>query len=320
VAAATLTDSEGAWQVEVIPVGTYRIAYSRRPGYEDATGEVTIVRDTRVTADAVELAEIPGLIEGRVLLEGFDASADLSGTEVSIDGGPAHSTDAEGRFSIETRSGAHAVSFRRSGFRSGQRQLVISPGEVRPLDDVTLVRSRGKVYGTLLVEGRPNDASGVLVTLSSATDGIFTALTDRLGGFRFNEVPVGQWALDASLASYLSIPTAQVSVVADADIEAPAATAPVESRTLTLRRDASLGGRVALELSLSPTTARVALVGLDINGADGCARRARRAYRLAAFASGDRLRQRRGHGHRGQGRGYWNAGPLARRRSARPGS
>ncbi len=265
VAAAAITDSAGTWRLEGLPVGNYDLLYKKRPGYQDKTGTATVVRDAVVSAGAVVLAEIPGEIRGRVLLEGFAAGADLSGTSVRLDGHPAVTTDAQGNYSVTGSGGAHLLHVTRTGYTEAKVQVAIAAGDILTLDDVTLAKARGSVFGILAVEER-SDASGVLVTLSSATEPSFTALTDSRGAFRFSGVPVGTWQLDASLPNYLGIPTATATVAANLDTEAPSATAPAASRTLSLRRDAAILGTVHYSAGSDQSGVNADLSGADVNG------------------------------------------------------
>jgi hypothetical protein len=255
--AAAVTDASGLWHVDSVPVGPYAVSFMKQPGYAARSAQVTVVSHAVVTMDPVALAATPGIVQGKVLLEGRAAGA-LDGTTVRIEGTTlATATLADGRYVIDgAGAGAAVVLFERAGFETQRAQIVVAPGETLALFDVTLSISRGAVSGRFTLQGAASSA-GIVVSTSGAT-----SVTDADGAFTLTGLPVGTYALSAR-----KDPDWQPQTVSGVVVAAGASTAlPGSPVALQPEASATLSGTALLEGAPDASGTTVTLSGADFRG------------------------------------------------------
>lgn len=262
-AAAAVTGSGGDWRVDGLPVGDYDVAYSKEPGYLAVTGTVTVVSHALVLAASVELADIPGLVQGRVLLEGKAPGA-LDGTSVHEQSGPPVLTAADGTYSLGVTSGARTIVFDRAGYDTQRVQVAVSPGVTLSLADVTLAISRGGLQGAFRLAGPAGYSSAGVVVTASLSGGTFSTstVTDGAGAFQLAGLPVGTYTVTGR-----KDPDWQPQAVAGVVVNPGAVTSlPGSPVTLSPVASASLAGTVLQAGAATHSGTTVTLTGTDFRG------------------------------------------------------
>ncbi|MFT3913012.1 MAG: carboxypeptidase regulatory-like domain-containing protein [Anaeromyxobacteraceae bacterium] len=282
VAGAAITDGAGVWAVNALPVGLYDVAY-QKTGYLKQAATVLVLSNRSVAVAAASLPVIPGVLRGRVLLEGVAAGA-WQGTTVSIVGatGLSTTTGTDGKWVLSgVGSGALQVAIDHPGFDAQTIQVVTSPGGDLTLLDVSLAVSRGGLAGTVTLQGAASSA-GVVVT--AAGPARQSTVTDATGAFSLAGLPVGTYAVSARLdPDYAPLTVAGQVVAAGATT-----TLSGSPRTLSLLTTGSIGGTAAVERGSAAGIA-VALSGVDRNGAlvtQGVQTAAGGAYALPSLPNG----------------------------------
>jgi hypothetical protein len=259
-AGAAVTDASGNWRVDGLAVGHYAILYRKTPGWADATGSITVVRQSVVSAADVQLAIVPARVTGRVLLEGQSAPG-LGGTQVSVEGtGPSVVTAGDGSYDLTgVPSGSRAVLFQRSGFDAQRAVVAVSPGATLVLYDVTLQVSRGALTGQFTLPLLPSSAGIVVTATGPATA---TVLTDASGGFTLDRLPVGTYSVVARRD-----PDWQPSAAVAAEVTAGGSTA-IAAGAIPLApwASASVAGSTAAEGLTDQGGTGVTLAGTDFRG------------------------------------------------------
>jgi Carboxypeptidase regulatory-like domain len=262
VVAAAITDSAGSWRADGVAVGTYTLAFRKQPGYLDQAGTVLVVSHQVVGALPATLPAVPGVVKGRVLLEGAGAAGN-AGVTVRLEGTTVQTvTLADGSFLLDgVGAGAQMVVMERTGFDSQRIQAVVGPGETITLFDVTLAASRGSAGGSVTASGDASQA-GTVVTVSGGPDSAST-ITNAAGSWRIDGLRVGSsYTAAFSRTAYASQTSAAFTV-------ASAATTTVPSATLALDITGRISGVARYERPTAGPHAgiTVSLNGLNVNGA-----------------------------------------------------
>ncbi|TMA31632.1 MAG: hypothetical protein E6J88_03705, partial [Deltaproteobacteria bacterium] len=255
--ASVQTAPGGNWRADSVPVGAYAVAYER-PGYQSASGAVTIVAQDVAQVVPVVLSPLPATVTGKALLEA--GGSDLSGTLVAIEGTSLSTqTLADGSWSLSGAIlGTRTVAFQRSGYEAQRAQIAIGPGETLPLLPVTLALSRGAIAGAFQLAGAASSA-GVVVSLQTTS---FSTVTDAAGAFGFSGVPVGTYTVAASKpAEWQGTTVSGVLVVRNGTTALPGT--PV---TLQPVATANISGAALLELEPDASGTTVTLTGQDFRG------------------------------------------------------
>lgn len=183
--------------------------------------------DNPYDPEAPPSRQAPAHIEGRIVVE---AEAALTDVRILAEGtGELGSADATGRFSIELAPGRHVLSIvapKHETYDLGSVDLAI--GERRGLGVVELVALRGRIAGSIALEGETN-LTGTMISVSKIDR---SALTNAQGAFAIESVPIGEYDLvllhqgfaTASLPSIIveegetaTVSTSLVQLLADAD-------------------------------------------------------------------------------------------------------
>jgi hypothetical protein len=256
---AVLTGADGSFLLSGVPVGSYVLRASK-VGFLDGTiGSVSVTPSGVTRLDQLLLYIDPGGFSGSVLVQGAASSGNVtvraSGT--TLNGSPWESTTvnrADGTFLLSgIPGGTYNVSFERTGYATFSTAAAVAPGVVTALPPVTLAADTGAVSGLATLQGA-SDSGGSLVELrvDAAAAPVAAAITDSLGAWRVDAVPVGLYQIAYSHAGY----TPQTSSVTVAShLVTPAA--PV---TLAAQPGAAHGRVLAAGLAagaLGGTTVRI---------------------------------------------------------------
>ena len=215
VAGAAITDASGAWRIDALAVGSYRLAYAPPAGYlAPPTVTVVVVANALVTADPVVATINPGTLRGTALLEGA-AAGGHAGTQVQVEGTNLSTfTLADGSWIVTgVGTGAQTVVFSAAGFDTQRIQVVTQPGGDLTLVSITLAASRGDVTGVVDAAGTTHD-EGTVVTVSGGPD-TATTVTDAAGRWRARGLRVASGYTATFLrGGYASTTTSSFSISA----------------------------------------------------------------------------------------------------------
>lgn len=177
-------------------------------------------------------------LSGRVDLEAY---GDVTRVEILVAGLTGH-PDAGGSFMIEgITPTVHEILFRLEGYEDLVTTRLFAPGDTLSVA-VRLQVLRGAVIGTVQLE-EENDHAGVTVEMAPAgavTDDIdeeafqLAALTTTNGGYVFDAVPVGTYALRASKDDYMGKVVPEVEVTAHATTQVPLIQLPPVTGAVTV--------------------------------------------------------------------------------------
>lgn len=191
----TRTDAEGRFTFEGVPTGTYTLRI-QRDGYVQHEQQVEVHAGTQASVTQTLLRE-RGSVAGRIQLEGEGNSAGIA--VALVDTEFATLTDAEGRFTLTgILPGTYTLRAGRERFFPYEQQVEVRAGAQSSVAQ-TLLRERGTVMGTLLLEGGVS-ASNVEVVLVG-TDS--TTRTNEDGVFALTGVPTGTYTLRAQRTDYV---------------------------------------------------------------------------------------------------------------------
>ena len=184
------TDAAGAFRIELLPVGEVIVRAIDQARLEQATVTTTVVAETVVTAN-LRMFGGAGTVRGVVL----DADgAAVAGAQVG-GGTTLQVTSATGEFELlNVPLGQRTISALHAPTQStGSRSVTLTvPNEIVAVQIVLDAR------GT--IAGRVFDAYGVPVPGQKVFllgGNTLSAVTDNLGGYRFENVPVGHYQVSA---------------------------------------------------------------------------------------------------------------------------
>ncbi|MFT3880914.1 MAG: carboxypeptidase-like regulatory domain-containing protein [Gemmatales bacterium] len=206
----TRTDSTGAYLLEGIPAGTYRIIASAN-GYADyystsiAIGTNGLVRNIAMTTEAI--------ISGHVVFNGgTPASGSLSVLVTSLNGLTGFSTSASvlnNQYTINALpAGSYRIKFSFPGYNDVFVQNVnVVAGQVLVLPDVTMV-STASLRGTVTSTVAASPAANATVAIYDGNNQLLSSMqTDANGNFGLDKVAPGDYRLQVvGLTSGISNP------------------------------------------------------------------------------------------------------------------
>lgn len=202
--ASTVTDASGAWAVAGLRVGTGYSASYQRTAY--ATGAslpfaVTVGATTAVASASLSLAT-SGSIAGAVAVERGAATGvtvTLSGTDLNGAAVTRATTSATaGAWSLTgLPHGTYGLTFSKPGYEARSLAgLAVGSGALAAAT-VTLPVATGTIAGSATLSAGAiagfsvgSDHSGIVVTLSGADVPVASAVTNSLGDYRIENVPV----------------------------------------------------------------------------------------------------------------------------------
>jgi hypothetical protein len=231
------THAEGRFSLESVTPGTYALV-ARKAGYTQAQQAITVQSGETLSVQ-VDLRRERGSLSGTIQVEGV---SDPSGVTVALaEPGTTATTNAQGHFLLEgIPTGTYLLTASREGLIPQEQTVEVRHLETTSLS-LTLMRARGTVTGTLLLEGESNH-SGISVSLSGHDA---TATTDAQGHFGFEGIPVGRYKLTAGKVHYARAEAA-VDVVRGPPAPVGLTLARLGSIPLSAPRLAVQGGHLAL--------------------------------------------------------------------------
>lgn len=139
-----------------------------------------------------------GRIEGQAILEGGSSHGGIS---ISVEGASLSTTTAaDGRFALENVApGTYLVVAKMSGYSEARQSVTVASGALASVR-LDLVRGRGSILGTVLVEGTL-DSSGVTATLVETGA---TTTTNVAGNFTFSDLGQGTYTVEIQKADHLA--------------------------------------------------------------------------------------------------------------------
>ncbi len=212
---STVTNDDGAFTISGVPVGSYTIKASKTNYTTTTATDINVVANSTVDAGLLELSTNPATLTGTVYLEGRD---DHAGIIISLDGaGLVGTTDVNGAYTINgIPSGTYSVTATFSGYETKTSAVFnLSPGEEKTFDEFMLTLSRGNIWGTATLEDEDNHGSILIEVRGTAN----SAVTNSLGEFFVQGVPVGSYTLVASKYGFTSPSVTDVNVVANRTVE-----------------------------------------------------------------------------------------------------
>lgn len=209
--ASTTTDTNGAYSFTGLDVGSYTVTASRL-GYGTATTAAAIV----VTATTPAAASIPGttVVDTDLALQPRDvtvtfavdspAGTDFAGASVSVDGGTAATTNAQGTATVTVSEKATAYNWTVSATGKLTRTGSFTLANLTPTVS-TVLFDRPTVNGTVTDGGDPQNNADVFlcvgtVTTCTSSNDIATgqvATTNASGQYSF-VIDAGSWKIGAA--------------------------------------------------------------------------------------------------------------------------
>ena len=215
-----ITNSEGNYFIQGIPVGTYNLI-ARKYGYEDVrVASVEVMANEVTSAPPMNLLLQRGEVEGYAFLEG---ETDHSGILVSVEGsGKTGLTDSTGHYAISLIPvGKYNITFTKDKFeKKVVTDVVVSKNQTTPVEDVVLLVSRGSISGVAYLEGS-SDHSGILITVEGTS---YTAITNSEGNYFIQGIPVGTYNLVATRYGYEDVRVSNINVEANKTTSVPSIT------------------------------------------------------------------------------------------------
>lgn len=201
VGQSTVSDAQGQFQFDQVPVGQYTLQVSRS-GYQSSSRTVAITADQSLSLTGEDtLALLPFRLEGVVTL-GEDV-VDHSGSLVTLAGsGQSVQTDTEGLFVFKgVAPGNYQLQISREGYQPNRQALTLpedEPAYALPYA-IDLTRAYGTVKGQVTLGGRDNH-SGIVVSLQNTA---YSTTTDAAGYWSMT-LPESEYAgaLQYSRAGY----------------------------------------------------------------------------------------------------------------------
>jgi large repetitive protein len=226
----TTTNAIGSYLIAGIGEGTRTVTFSKK-GYVSKSPSTVISAGATTTLNVV-LAAIPttGTVGGRLTVAG---GGPLSGARVSVSGGTATITAADGTYSVrDLKPGTHALTFVKVGFVAKSQSAVVSAGATTTLN-AALIQD-GNLAGIVTSSQGPS-LRAVKVTLSAPgshivsyartwlgvpyvwggtsrtgvdCSGLTQAVAVEAGYHSFPRTAAGQWAYFQTLGWTVRNPTA----------------------------------------------------------------------------------------------------------------
>jgi len=204
-----LTDGRGAFALEGVAPGVYRIEITR-DGFQPLGTEAALRPGER--RDLGSLALSAGFpVRGRVLDE---TGSPIEGARVSVTGGAAGAvTDGAGQFALALAPGHYHLVASADGWGSAGADATAEAGGASPLLELRLSRADASLEGLVRDEaGRPL-ARARLAARRAAADApsdptLATATTDAGGHFRMARLPAGELRIEVQHPDYprVSVP------------------------------------------------------------------------------------------------------------------
>ena len=200
------TGPDGRFGFSLNP-GEYKLYFSAR-NHKSSTSDVLKVVEGEVfnLGEPVVLDINPGAISGVVRVEGAgdDGHDGVTISLVGTDKAPV--TGDNGTFQLdEVGAGVHRLVITKEGFDKAEvAGVVVNAGETTQLTEpIEVKRSRGTIKGQITLAGSMNSDGVAVQMVSSDGRDSFTTLTNSDGEYRFEKVPVGQYAFQACKQGYL---------------------------------------------------------------------------------------------------------------------
>ncbi|WP_158621770.1 carboxypeptidase regulatory-like domain-containing protein [Corallococcus aberystwythensis] len=243
----TQADAQGHFVFTQLPTGPYTLQ-ALKETYEPAQAAVEVGVDAQSPVTLSLLRE-RGTVAGVFQLEGGGSAGDitvlLAGTDFSA------RTDAEGRFTLAgVATGTYTLRAQRDSYVQHEQQVEVRAGAKTSVSEI-LVRERGGVAGTILLEEGVSDRN--VTVLLVGTD--FTTQTNAQGQFSLTGIPTGTYTLRARRNNYVQHEQ-QVEVRVDEQTSV--------SQTLTHERG-GVAGTLLLEGSTNAGNITVRLVDTEFS-------------------------------------------------------
>ncbi|WP_225414663.1 carboxypeptidase regulatory-like domain-containing protein [Stigmatella hybrida] len=252
--ASAATDAQGLFSFEGLPTGRYTLVIQK--DLYTSVRHAVEVRAGQTTDVALTLARERGQVAGTVRLEGISQHGGI--TVVLKEARVSTETDAQGQFSFSgVPTGTYTLEGRKDLYTSVQQTVEVQADEAASVS-LTLLRERGSVAGTVLLEG-VSQHGGTLVRLKEAQVSI---QTDAQGRFFLGRIPTGTYILELQKSLYASVQqTVEVRLGETTDV------------SLTLARErGGVAGVLQLEDASSPEGIAVTLASTGfstLTGAQG---------------------------------------------------
>ncbi|NPD28020.1 carboxypeptidase regulatory-like domain-containing protein [Corallococcus exiguus] len=203
---STTTDASGAFVLENVKTGTWRIVASQAD-YVAREAEVEVHADAAATV-ALTLTRAAGRVEGKVLLDGASSH---EGITVSIVGTDASTTtDASGAFVLGyVKTGLWVLQATKENYLPRAQEVTVLAGLPATVS-FTLMQQVGRVTGTVRMADN-SSLEGVLISATGTTE---TTVTDAQGVYTLFAVPAGARTVTARKSHYTQ-GTQAVTVVRD---------------------------------------------------------------------------------------------------------
>ncbi len=213
--ASLVTDSNGTFSFETVPIGAINITASKE-GYipiniriDQATPDELTTLD--IYLEREQVIEEKGSIHGTIT--DSETGEVIPGVTVDL-GEISIISDENGEFNIsELEPGPYYISVSKEGFSSGNVTVTVVPGKIM-FANITLDRIeepvvlKGSLRGKVLnEEGEPVQGAKVSIIGSNRT-----VLTGADGSFSFEELDEGSYVLNATAQGYIESNSSEITV------------------------------------------------------------------------------------------------------------
>ena len=187
-----VTNSEGVFSIENLPVGSYNITASKDKFSTYTYPVVAVTATSVINLPEVELEPSMGKIEGIVRREGY---ADHSGIMVKLVGTEYSAvSDTDGCYSMtvptDTYTGGLRFEAENHGIKTYVERIVVSTNKSTAVPDMTISATIVPVVtGKVTLQGG-SDHSGITVKILEHPE--FNTITSSNGSWSFSNVPVGE--------------------------------------------------------------------------------------------------------------------------------
>ena len=196
--ASTTTNSSGGYTLANVQVGTVTVAVTAT-GYQGATQNVTVTANTTVTVNFT-LSPVTGPATVSGIVRNISNNDPVAGATVTFSGGSAK-TSSSGAFSFSNvAAGTYAFSATAAGYLNRTQTFTVSG----PTSITIQLATAGIVTGKVnLNSGSPAVSASVTLTGGDLPNTV-SLITNSTGTYTSSWIPIGKYALTASLAGYAS--------------------------------------------------------------------------------------------------------------------